>query len=97
VTKLMQAAALAAALVPLGSVTMEGASITCGYSGNETSTPGCSGEGTSRIYDFSFVDSSLDFKVILEFFGMTDSFAIAITETAITEAAFDARVDPELA
>lgn len=103
VTKLVQAAALAAVLVPLGSVTMEGASITCGYSGNEIATTGCSGTGGGfgegsglRLFDFSFVDSSLDFKVILEFFGMTDDFTMTVTETAITEAAFDARVDPEL-
>ena len=50
--KLIQAAALAAVLVPLGSIAMEGASITCGYSG-ASNPSGCAGDGTTRTFDFN--------------------------------------------
>ena len=39
--KLVQAAALAAMIVPLGTVAVETASITCGFGYSESSTAGC--------------------------------------------------------
>jgi hypothetical protein len=92
--KLIQAAALAAALVPLSSVSAEGASITCEIGVAE---PGGSGCGTSSGYTtFDFTFEGLDFKVGLQFFGAAAPFDMTVEENEIDQATFDLRVDPEL-
>jgi PEP-CTERM motif-containing protein len=89
--RLIQAAALAATLVPLGSVVMEGASITCGYSG-ASSPSGCGGTGDTRIFDFDQTASADDdYKVILTFFDMDTSFRMTVTDYAVTHATFVGR------
>ncbi len=87
--KLIQAAALAAALVPLGSVPTDAASITCGF-GTGSGAPECGVSSGYTTFDFG------DYKVGLQFFGATDPFDMTITDTPITQTAFDALVSPTL-
>lgn len=93
-TKLLQAAALAAVLVPLGSVAMESATIVCGFSGG-VNGPGCTGEGFSgpRIFDFDQTTSPLDdYKIILDFgFGDGGSWEISVTDNPMTHLQFSER------
>jgi hypothetical protein len=95
--KLIQAAALAAALVPLGSISAEGASITCNLNGSGTSDAECSFadiEGPfagMTLYDFG------DYKVGLSFSNVTASeLDVTITDTPITQTDFDSRVEGDL-
>jgi hypothetical protein len=89
--KLIQAAALAAVLVPLGSIAMEGASITCGYSG-ASSPSGCGGTGNTRVFDFDQTASTEDnYKVIVEFFDMSQPFQLTVTDNALSHEEFLAR------
>jgi hypothetical protein len=89
--KLIQAAALAAALVPLGSVTADASTITATCS---PSSGGCA-EGT-LIYDFGA------YKVGLTFFGVTDSFELTVNDNVPfegsppTQEEFDSLVSPSL-
>ena len=79
-SKLIQAAALAAVLVPLGSIAMEGASITCGFSG-ASNPSGCAGDSSTRTFDFDQTASAEDnYKVVMEFFGMTNPFQMTVTD-----------------
>lgn len=87
--KLIQAAALAAVLVPLGSVPTEAASITCEVGGSGAPGPGCGSDSGYTTFDFG------DFKVGLDFDG-ANIFEMTVTDTPITQAAFDALVDPSL-
>jgi hypothetical protein len=91
--KLIQAAALAAALVPLGSIAMEGASISCGFSGaSNNSFSGCTGGGSTQTFDFNQTPSAADdYKVILTFFGMDQAFNMTVTDHTLSHAAFLAR------
>lgn len=75
--KLLQAAALAAVLVPLGSVAVETTTITCGFSGASSDESCSAGEGETQTYNFD------GYKYILTFFGTTDAFEIQITDMAI--------------
>ena len=58
--KLVQAAALAAVLVPLGTVAVETSSISCGF-GSASVGSGCSTSGAARIFDFGPYDLKLKF------------------------------------
>ena len=85
VMKLVQAAALAAALVPLGSVAMEGATLTCGFSGAPEGSCEAGAGFDTQEYNFG------DYKLIVQFFGMDEAFTLAITDTPISQDAFDLR------
>lgn len=87
--KLIQAAAFAAFLVPLGSVAVETASISCGfgtYYGNIEGSGCFSSSPTSNIFDWG------PYSVTLTFQNIIGNFAITIDDVPITETAFDARV-----
>jgi hypothetical protein len=89
--KLIQAAALAAALVPLGTVAADASTLSA------TCTPSSGGcaEGT-LIFDFG------PYKVGLDFFGVTDDFQLTVDDSVPVEGSpptqeeFDALVDPSL-
>jgi hypothetical protein len=91
--KLIQAAALVAALVPLGSIAMEGASISCGFSGaGNMSSSGCAGGGSTQIFNFDQTASAADdYKVILTFLGMDNPFNMTVTDHTLSHTAFLAR------
>jgi PEP-CTERM motif-containing protein len=72
--RLIHAAALAAVLVPLGSVAVESSSITCGFYGGS----GCAGSGNERVFDFHQFGSS--YKVKLEFDNVNGPFDITIQD-----------------
>ena len=76
--KLIQAAALAAALVPLGSVAMEASSIQCGFGSYYGSTSGgCSSStSTSGTFDFGDYLFRLDFDLI-----SSAGFLVQVTTT----------------
>ena len=90
--KLIQAAALAAALVPLGSVPTEAAPITCVVAGSGLPLPGCGSDSGFTTFDFG------DYKVGLQFFFSVGvlPFEMTVTDTPITQAAFDALVPSSL-
>ena len=75
--KLIRAAALAAALVPLGSVTADASTMTATC---DSSSGGCAA-GT-LIYDFG------DYKVGVDFFGVNTSFDLNVTDTPIGNGQF---------
>ena len=62
--KLLQVAALAAVLVPLGSVAVETATITCGfsYTSNVYGGSGCNGGDQTATNDTSRFDFGEDFR-----------------------------------
>ncbi len=79
---LIQAAALAAALVPLGSVAVETASVTCGFTDGSGYYGGsyCNGgdmSATSNTSRFDFGDYYLE----LMFTGITGSFSVTVNTT----------------
>jgi hypothetical protein len=80
--KLVQAAALAAVLVPLGSVTAEASTCTFNFSGS----PSCGivGAGADGFGFFGFVDPT--YKVALAFDEVIGQFDVTITATELTEA-----------
>jgi hypothetical protein len=87
------AAALAAMLVPLGSVAVEGLSINCGFSGaSNGSFSGCgSASGGAVIFDFDQTSSAEDdYKVILDFVG-GGAFDMTVTDHHLSHLAFLAR------
>lgn len=91
--KLIQAAALAAVLVPLGSVAVETAAITCGFYGAGHSSSGCS-TGSGGAVSFNFDESETaddDYKVILQFAGMDSPFQMTITDHVLSHGDFFAR------
>jgi hypothetical protein len=89
--KLIQATALAAVLVPLGSVMMEGASITCGFSGG-SSSGGCTQTGNQQVYNFDQTASAEDdYKIVLEFFGMSNPFQMTVEDHHLSHEDFAAR------
>ena len=85
--KLIQAAALAAMLVPLGSVAVETASITCGFGGYYNYNPegGCSASDLSGDNNtFTWYDSSvIIYHFELEFFNRTGDFLVTVTDNAM--------------
>ena len=80
--KLAQAAALAAMLVPLGTVAVETSEITCGFYGASNT---CGGTGSTRNFDFG------DYKYILSFLGLTEAIEITIEDVLIGQGAFSER------
>jgi hypothetical protein len=58
---LVHAAALAAVLVPLGTVAVETTSITCGFGTYGVGSGGCSASGAARTFDFGPYDLTLRF------------------------------------
>jgi hypothetical protein len=80
-TKLIQAAALAAVLVPLGSVAVETSTINC-----TSSYSGCPGQfspgNTTNVYDFGAFD------YILTLGSVTGTFDVSITAQFGTQASF---------
>jgi hypothetical protein len=81
--KLVQAAAFAAVLVPLGSVAVETSSITCGFYTGE----GCGGSGaTKRIFDFSGQGSAGGpYKLVLDFDTVFSAFDVTVTDVVTTQ------------
>lgn len=80
--KLIKAAALAAALVPLGSVAMEADSITCGFGAyyNDVGSGGCTNTtGSSATFDFGDYVFELDF-----IFGLGDNQNFYVTVNTTT-------------
>ena len=80
--KLLQAAALAAVLVPLGSVPAEASTCSFDFSGS----PGCgiAGVGAPGFAFFDFADPT--YKVALAFDEVIGVFDVTITATELTEA-----------
>ena len=75
--RLVQAAALAAVLVPLGTVAVESSSITCGFNGGSGNF--CAGSGANqRVFDFRPLGSG--YKVVLEFDNVNGQFDITIQD-----------------
>ncbi len=96
IMRLVRAAVLAVVLVPLGSVAMEADTLMCGFNG--ASSYDC-GEGTGYgSQTFFFSTGEWNYFVSLEFdFGeFTTPFYLTVDSTAITQSAFDVRVDPAL-
>lgn len=97
-TKLLQAAALAAVLVPLGSVAVETANITCVTS---MSGGGCSGGGTGvgsysptgeqwNLWEFYREDSYTDLLYTFEIYGRpTNSFDLEVHDRWTTQDELD--------
>ena len=77
---LIQAAALAAALVPLGSVAVETASVTCGFGGSGYGGGYCNGGDQNATSDTSRFDFG-DYFLELMFTGMTGSFEVTVNTT----------------
>jgi hypothetical protein len=68
----IQAAALAATLVPLGSVAVETAPITCDFAGSGVGGSGCSfASGGGRTFDFGPYEVTLTFTELNGFFDVT--------------------------
>ena len=59
--KLMHAAALAAVLVPLGTVAVETSTISCGFGSYGSVGSGCSASGAARTFNFGPYDLTLRF------------------------------------
>jgi hypothetical protein len=77
--RLIQSVALAAILMPLGTVALESATIICGLGGYEGTTSCSSGYSTggfdSATFDFG------PYKLILDFENIVGDFAIQVTDT----------------
>jgi hypothetical protein len=85
--KLVQAAALAAVLVPLGSVAVETAPISCGFGSFSGGGSGCFNEGSnSNTYDFG------PYQYELTLLGLQGNVFITINDALLSQAEFDARV-----
>ena len=63
--KLVHAAALAAVLVPLGTVAVETSSISCGFGSYGVGSGGCTASGAARIFDFGPYDLKLKFDSLV--------------------------------
>ena len=87
---MVQAALLAIVLIPLGSVAMEAAPLSCGfygaYNGACNENPYGTNEGTSQTFDFG-----TGYRLVMDFFGVTQAFTMTVTDTMITQEAFDLR------
>jgi hypothetical protein len=102
--KLAKAAALAALLVPLGSVAMEGASITCDFSstgsGSSFCSPGsgfgganggsASGDSATYLFDPD-LDDDVDYKYFLDFQGLDEDIFVTITDVLLSQTLFGTR------
>jgi PEP-CTERM motif len=82
-SKLIQAAALAAVLVPLGSVAVETSTITHSYSGTGTGSP-----QNNLIFDFGPYELRLNFENLAEF----ARFAVDVTDVPTNQLALTGRL-----
>ena len=88
--KLIQAAALAAVLVPLGSVVMEADSITCGFGAYYGDGSGCTNStGSSVTFDFGDYVFELDFLL-----GTNPNFFVTVNTTTNLELSDTGEEDP---
>jgi len=83
--KLAQAAALAALLVPLGSVAVETESMTCGFYGYSAGDCGSGAGGATQTFDFG------PYKYTLTFLGLTGPESVTILDAPLSQTAFDSR------
>jgi hypothetical protein len=96
-TKLVQAAALAAALVPLGTVSAEASpisTITCGYGDGFSScltSPAAPGVSGSVFFNQAFFNWGA-YTLTLEFFDVHGEFDIAVTNEEISQTAMASRL-----
>jgi len=85
--KLAQAAALAAVLVPLGTVAVETESMTCGFYGASTGACGSGGTGgATQTFDFG-----QGYKYTLTFLDGSAPFFVTINNVALSQEGFDSR------
>lgn len=82
-SKLIQAAALAAVLVPLGSVAVETSPITHSYSGTGTANP-----ANNLLFDFGPYEFRLNFENLFEFAG----FAVTVNDQTTNQGAVASRL-----
>jgi len=82
-SKLIQAAALAAVLVPLGSVAVETTPITHSYSGTGTANP-----ANNQLFDFGPYELRLNFENLFEFAG----FVVTINNLPANQASVNSRL-----
>lgn len=81
--RLVQAAALAAVLVPLGTVAVESSTISCSFYGG---SGGCAGSGANqRVFDFRPLGSG--YKVVLEFDNIHGQFDVSIEDILTSQSA----------
>jgi PEP-CTERM motif len=88
--KLIQAAALAAMLIPLGSVSVE--TTACGFGGYYYFESSCT--GSTENHQLFHFDDDITFDLTLE--GVFGSFFIDINSNPMTQGQFDARTDPPI-
>jgi len=91
--KLIQAAALAAALVPLGSVAIEGSSITCGFGTGSGGYGGsyCNGGSSSATPTTSRFDFGDYFLELMFTLTPGASFDVTVNTTEMDQTAFEAK------
>lgn len=91
--KLLQAAALAAVLVPLGSVALEAGPITCGFSGYASIEANKGGEGCTNAFGDTNRFNWGDYFFELQFEGMNPlaNFDVTITDVPMTQGDFGTR------
>ena len=91
VGKLARAAALAALLVPLGSIAAEAASIDCSFapgSGSVSCSPGGTAFGTSALYSFNGGASTPGgYQFELFFDQVNGEFNVQVTDQPLTQTA----------
>lgn len=81
-TKLIQAAALAAMLVPVSAVTAEAEPITCSYLGGSAA---CAGSGNTRSFDFRSQGEGSPYAIKLTFDTINGAFDVTINDVFTTQ------------
>lgn len=87
--RVIQAAALATVLIPLGSVAIEAGTITCGFGDNyfNGGTEGCFGSSqTSGTFDWG------PYSFELTFTNVTGSFDVTINDAMLSQSELDSRL-----
>jgi hypothetical protein len=87
--KLLQAAALAAVLVPLGSVAAEAS--TCHFGGSGSCASNAGSEGFT-LFEFGSPEGSAPYKIGLKFDTIVGEFDVTIDDIALSEAAMLAKL-----
>ncbi len=87
--KLIQAAALAAVLVPLGSVMVETSTISCGFglSGAGSCTSGGTRSGNAATFDFHAFGA--DYLLSLDFAAIDHSFNLSVEDSLTDQGTLD--------
>jgi hypothetical protein len=96
--KLVQAAALAAVLVPLGTVSVE--TTTCGFGSYYTNhaDSGCNFSSSSPTHEeFDFAGHNYFFDLTLTLLNPNDGFFVTINDNVMNQATFQPRLAPEFA